>query len=163
MRRVGPEENSYRLSLPNHEYKLPPPLTGRYDPFALTAEEVEALLASSENPEKDKVARLLPRNILGVSPLVGKEIAFRLGGDTTLRVRDADPLALHEALVEFIEPRMERSWQPGNGYDEDGDIEAFSVYPLTFTADWQPAESVSAAMLPSREPVLPLTYPPMPT
>lgn len=145
VRRVGPEENSYRLSLPNHEYRLPPPLTGRFDPFALTQEQVEELLDESENPQKDKVARLLPRRILGFSPLVGKEVAFRVGGDVNLRVQDTDPMALHEVIVELVEPFMARDWQPGYAEDE-GEVEAYSVYPLTFNGEWKRTETISEAM-----------------
>ncbi|MCA9914026.1 MAG: NFACT family protein [Anaerolineae bacterium] len=145
VKRVGPEENSYRLSLPNHEYKLPPPLTGRFDPFALTQEQVEEILNESENPQKDKVARLLPRRILGFSPLVGREVAFRAGGDTDLRVDAADPARLHEAIVELVEPFMERDWQPGYA-ESDEDVEAYSVYPLTHLGEWHRTETISEAM-----------------
>ncbi len=146
VRRVGPEENSYRLSLPNHEYKLPPPLTGRFDPFSLTQEQVEEILSESENPHKDKVARLLPRKILGFSPLVGKEVAFRAGGDADLRVEDADAAQLHEAIVELVEPFMERDWQPGYA-ESDEEAEAYSVYPLTHLGEWHRTETISEAMV----------------
>ena len=32
LKRVGPEENRYRLSLPNHQYVAPPPIHGQMAP-----------------------------------------------------------------------------------------------------------------------------------
>ena len=74
--RVGKEDNRYRQSLPNYEYEMPPPLEGRFNPFEITLQDIEAIFDSSENPEKDKLARLFPRKMLGFSPLMAHEIVF---------------------------------------------------------------------------------------
>src|SRR5690606_10308957 len=62
MRRVGPDENRYRLSLPNHEYKLPPPMTNRYDPAALSLAEIEGVFAGITDA-KQKTANVLASRI----------------------------------------------------------------------------------------------------
>ena len=48
MNRVGPEENRYRLSLPNHEYVPPPPITGQADPKQFTDDDMYNLLETVE-------------------------------------------------------------------------------------------------------------------
>jgi predicted ribosome quality control (RQC) complex YloA/Tae2 family protein len=142
--RVGPEDNSYRLSLPNHEYKLPPPLIDRYNPFSITTAQMQAVLNESETPDKDKVARLLPRRILGFSPLVAKEVAFR-AGDVEMRVSDADAAQLQEVIAEMFAPLQKREWQPGNALDDEM-VEAYAVYSLKHLGTWRRTASVSEAM-----------------
>ena len=44
LNRVGPGENRYRLSLPNHEYLPPPPIRGQMDPHAIRASDMCAIL-----------------------------------------------------------------------------------------------------------------------
>ncbi|MDQ7026939.1 MAG: NFACT family protein [Anaerolineae bacterium] len=143
--RVGPEDNRYRLSLPNHEYKLPPPLTDRYNPFTITEAQIQAILDASENPDKDKVVRLLPRKILGCSPLLAKEIVYRATGDISLRVSDADSAQLQEIVVDIMKPLKKREWQAGVAVDDEM-IDAYAVYPLTHNGEWRRTESISAAM-----------------
>jgi predicted ribosome quality control (RQC) complex YloA/Tae2 family protein len=142
--RIGPEDNSYRLSLPNHEYKLPPPLVDRYSPYTITQEQIQTMLHSSETPDKDKLARLLPRFVLGFSPLVAREVAFR-AGDVEMRVGDADAAQLQQIIVDLTLPLQKRDWQPGIA-GSDGMIEAFAVYPLRHIDNWRHMNSVSEAM-----------------
>lgn len=141
--RVGPENNRYRLSLPNHEYKLPPPLTDRFSPFEVTMSEIEAIFEEAEG--KDKAYRPLSRNLLGFSPLLGREIIFRASGEANAKVRDVDPIAVHEAIQTVMAPLQQRNWQAGIA-GEDGIAEAFSVYPLTYIPNWRTVESISHAM-----------------
>ncbi|MGJ3239019.1 MAG: Rqc2 family fibronectin-binding protein [Anaerolineae bacterium] len=144
--RVSAEDNRYRQSLPNYAYEMPPPLTGRYNPYTLTLEDVQAFLSESEQPHKDQLARLLPRRFLGFSPLMGRELAYQLAKDinVTLDAIYADELFF--TLRDFMQPLKERHWQAGNALDEDGLISGFSVYPITHADDWQKSESISEAM-----------------
>jgi predicted ribosome quality control (RQC) complex YloA/Tae2 family protein len=143
--RVGPEDNRYRLSLPNHEYKLPPPLTDRYNPYTITPENIQSILDSSDDPNKDKVARLLPRKILGFSPLVAREIVYRAGGDDNLLVSNADPDDLHAIIADMMTSLQKHEWQPGIA-GEDDLVEAYAVYPLTHIENWRRVASISVAM-----------------
>ncbi len=133
VQRVGPEDNRYRISLPNHRYIPPPPMKGRLSPFTLSAEDVTALLEQNTDADK-KAHRLLTSNLYGFSPLLARELAA-----------DVNPSAVQSALADLMGPLADRDWQPGL-VEHDGAAEAFSVYPITHKPGWQPADSVSAAI-----------------
>ena len=71
LKRVGPDENRYRLSLPNHRYAPPPPLQDQLDPNSVGLVDFERILDSAEKPSL-QTRRLLPGRILGLSPTVGE-------------------------------------------------------------------------------------------
>lgn len=144
MRRVGPDENRYRLSLPQHEYMLPPPQTGKLDPTQVTRQDVYGLFEQNQEPKR-KTQQVLSAGLLGVSPLLAREVIHRAGGDVNQKATAADPDALYSALRKVVEPLGSRDWQPGIVENENG-VEAFSVYPITCLNGWHPVESVSAAM-----------------
>ena len=85
--RVGPKDNSYRLSLPNHDYVLPPPMD-RFDPTEVTVEQMQQAL-DNEDP-KQKVRYMLTSALVGFSPLVAQEVTHRTYGYYNQKVRDAD-------------------------------------------------------------------------
>lgn len=144
MRRVGPEENRYRLSLPQHEYKLPPPQVGKHDPSTLTPEDLLGIFQQNEDPKR-KTQQVLASRLLGVSPLLAKEIVFRAGSDVNQKAVDADPDRLFESIRVVIQPLALRQWQPGIAENENG-VEAYSVYPLESLPGWHPLPSLSEAM-----------------
>lgn len=144
VRRVGPDENRYRVSLPAHPYTPPPPQIGKFDPTHLTLESFKSIFEQNEDP-KQQVQRLLSARILGISPLLAKEIVYRAFGQISIRTQDADVDTLYSAFATVIAPLADRDWQPGIA-ESDAGIEAFSVYPLTSVAGWHPVETVSAAL-----------------
>ncbi len=144
MRRVGPEDNRYRLSLPGHEYVPPPPQTGRLEPTKVTLEDIYGLIEQNSDP-KQQMQRLLSGRILGMSPLLAREITYRASGAINTKADDCDPDTIYEATRAVIDPLANREWQPGIVESDEG-VEAFSVYPLTSMADWQPVDGVSEAM-----------------
>jgi predicted ribosome quality control (RQC) complex YloA/Tae2 family protein len=144
MRRVGPDENRYRLILPAHDYKLPPPQSGKLDPFTLTLDQLQSIFAENDDPKR-KTVQVLASRLLGVSPLLAKEALHRAGADLNQKAPDADPERILKSLVEVIEPLRRREWQPGI-VEYDGRTEAFSVYPITHLAGWHPVETLSMAM-----------------
>ncbi|MFW5691510.1 MAG: Rqc2 family fibronectin-binding protein [Chloroflexota bacterium] len=146
VRRVGPEENRYRLSLPAHEYQPPPPQTGKREPFTLTVQDVYGFFDQATD-EKRKTFQVLTGHVLGVSPLLAREIVFRASGDISERAPEADPDALFDALQETVEPLRRRDWQPGIAQTADEGITAYSVYPLTYLPGWEPVETVNAALV----------------
>ena len=143
LNRVGPERNRYRLSLPNHEYVPPPPIRGQLHPAEIDAADIQQILVSGGKPSA-QVRRLLPGKILGMSPLLAKEIVFRASGDIATKARDMDAEKLLSALREVMTPLLERQWQPGVG-SESGASVAYAVFPLT-RLRWTPTESISQAM-----------------
>ena len=144
MRRVGPEENRFRLSLPAHEYVAPPPQTGKLDPTKLTLEDLYGIFEQNTD-QKRQARQVLTGRLLGISPLLAKEIVFRATGTTNHKAVATDVDALYTALHNVIEPLARREWQPGLVENDNG-IEAFSVYPLESVDGWQPVETVSVAL-----------------
>ncbi|MCY3917660.1 MAG: NFACT family protein [Chloroflexi bacterium] len=143
LNRVGPKDNRYRLSLPNHEYRPPPPIRGQLDPSMVTEADIQNLLASAEK-ESTQTRRLLPGRILGLSPLLAREIVFRAAGDLNALAADTDAGQLFAAFHDVVTPLVERRWQPGIG-SVDGLPEAFSVFPLTHL-DWTESDTISQAI-----------------
>ncbi len=144
VRRVGSDENRVRVSLPNHVYVPPPPQTGRKDPFTLTPDEFSALFAENDDPKR-KAAQVLSSRLLGVSPLLAKEIVYRAEGDVAVKASDVDIDSLFTQLEAFMMPLRAREWQPGI-VETDGLPQAFSVYPITHADGWQPTDSLSEAL-----------------
>ncbi len=144
MRRVGPEENRYRLSLPQHDYKLPPPQTGKHDPAALTPETLLGIFQQNDDPKR-RTAQVLASRLLGVSPLLAKELVYRAGGEVNQRATDADIEHLLEAIRVVITPLARREWQPGIVENEDS-VAAYSVYPLESVPGWRRVSSLSEAL-----------------
>jgi predicted ribosome quality control (RQC) complex YloA/Tae2 family protein len=144
MRRVGPEENRYRLSLPAHEYVLPPPQTGKLDPFKLTSEAMTGLFDQVGDP-KQKTRQVLASRLIGVSPLLAKEVLFRAGADENQKAADAEPERLLPSLQVVMTSLARRDWQPGVVEAAEG-VTAFSVYPLESMAGWRRMGTVSEAL-----------------
>jgi predicted ribosome quality control (RQC) complex YloA/Tae2 family protein len=144
MRRVGPEENRYRLSLPNHEYKLPPPQTSKLDPMTVTVDALSGVFAANDDPKR-RTQQVLSASLLGVSPLLANEVVHRAGAELAQKAAEADPARLHDALHSVVEPLARRRWQPGVAM-EGGRARVYTVYPLTHVPHWEPAEDLSAAL-----------------
>lgn len=146
MRRVGPDDNRYRLSLPAHDYQPPPPMIGRRNPFDVTADDIRGFMMVSEDPKR-KMFQALSGNLLGFSPLIAREIVFRACGDTSQRLHDADPDALYDALREVTADLRRREWRPGVVGDDESGVSAYSVYPIQHLDGWQAVESINGALL----------------
>ena len=144
MRRVGPDENRYRVSLPNHPYVPPPPQTGKLNPFTLTLESVIGLFAQNDDPKR-KTHQVLTSRVLGMSPLLAKEIVYRATKTTDQKADSADAEKLLATIQTVIAPLQRRDWQPGVAQNERG-VQAYSVYPLESLDGWHRVESVSEAM-----------------
>jgi len=143
LNRVGPKANRYRLSLPNHEYRPPPPIRGQLDPSSVTEADIQNLLASAEK-DSTLTRRLLPGHILGMSPLLAREIVFRAAGDPNARAADTDASNLVAAFQAVVRPLMARRWRPGIG-SVHLVPEAISVFPLTHI-DWTESDTISQAI-----------------
>lgn len=144
MRRVGPDENRYRLSLPNHAYVPPPPQTGKHDPFTLTLADMVGIFEQNDDPKR-KSQQVLSSRLLGISPLLAKEIIYRAGEDPNQKAADADPEGLLEPLQTLMQPLSKRRWQPGVVETDQG-VEAYSVYPVKSLPGWHPVESANTAL-----------------
>lgn len=143
LNRVGPDDNRYRLSLPKHQYVPPPPLRNQLDPRKLSADDIRRMLASADKGAM-QTRRLLPGRILGLSPIVAREVVFRATGNANAKARETDSGRLFEALQRVMSPLLARDWQPGVGRENDV-ATCFSATPLKFM-QWDAAESMSAAI-----------------
>jgi predicted ribosome quality control (RQC) complex YloA/Tae2 family protein len=77
-KRISHRINRFRETLPGKPYLPPPAPTGRHDPLATpqeTAVWLTALLRDA--PTSEALARTLQANVMGVSPFLAREIAFR--------------------------------------------------------------------------------------
>ncbi|MBK8134653.1 MAG: NFACT family protein [Chloroflexi bacterium] len=144
LRRVGAHDNRVRVSLPGRPYVPPPPQLDKFDPFIMTPDEVSEVFSGLDDPSA-KAAQALTRKVLGMSPLLAREIVFRAHGKVTIPAAEVDPSATFDALQTLMGPLKRREWQPGV-VEQDGRIRAFSVYPLTHLEGWSPVESVSKAL-----------------
>lgn len=143
LKRVGPGENRYRLSLPNHDYVPPPPIRGQLPPADVSLESLTNIMDTVDKPSL-QMRRALPGRILGMSPLLAKEIVFRASRRPDAKVQDCDPHALLDALQVLVTPLLRRQWQPGIGYETGVAVE-FAAFPVSFL-DWQARPSMSAAI-----------------
>lgn len=76
IRRIPPADNRARAIVPRTKY-FPPPPQAKTDPLKLTAAQLESLL---ENARGETLAERLVASLAGTSPLLGREIAFRVSG-----------------------------------------------------------------------------------
>jgi predicted ribosome quality control (RQC) complex YloA/Tae2 family protein len=143
-RRVGPEDNRYRVTLPAQPYVAPPPLTGRLDPATITREQIYGIFDQNQDEDKE-VRRLLGARLLGFSTMMGCEVVFQAAGDDKLVAKDADIDAIYEVLVGFMGPLARREWQPGV-VEQGGEVEGFTIFPVTYMDGWRPVETVSEAL-----------------
>jgi predicted ribosome quality control (RQC) complex YloA/Tae2 family protein len=145
MRRVGPQDNRYRLTLPQHEYVPPPPQKGKRDPFQVTVEDIYGFFAQVTD-DKRKAYQVLIGHLLGFSPMLAREVVFRASGQANSQPEDIDLEALYDALRTVLSVPAARDWQPGIVEAEEG-VMAFSVYPITYLDGWVRTDSASDAIV----------------
>ncbi|HLA42165.1 MAG TPA: NFACT family protein, partial [Aggregatilineales bacterium] len=141
IRRVFAEDNRVRQVLPGQPYQPPPP-QAKLEPQLVTVQDIEKFLFSDAFA---RIQQALTRHIHGLSPLLGREIAYRAAGKPNAKVDEADASEVMEAFTEVVSPLLEHEWQPGytveiEAPDEDvteGEIldeyvTAFAVFRVTF-------------------------------
>ena len=105
LRRVDFEMSEQRQVLPGLYYHLPP-TQGKRDPFAVTEDELASLLSAQTAPKR--LDGWLLETLGGFSPLVCRELAFRLTGDLDTDLSALSPeekatlaAGLHAALMQL--------------------------------------------------------------
>ncbi len=144
IRRVGAAENRVRVSLPGRDYVPPPGQPGKIQPDMLTLGDLEDCL---EVDPGQPAWRALTGRLLGISPLLAREVVYRATGQANTRAGDTSARAVAEALQALLTPLLRRAWQPGYLVDEGGQVTGFSPVPLTYRDTWRPAESMSEALV----------------
>ncbi len=117
-------ESSQRLLLPGAKYTLPP-TQAKLDPFTSSAEELTRGVLASNRP----ICLAFCDAILGVSPLISRELALRVCYDTDISAEKVDKDALLSALKWFKESLLTPT--PYILKDTDGTAKDFSYIEIT--------------------------------
>ncbi|MCB9109211.1 MAG: NFACT family protein [Anaerolineales bacterium] len=133
-----------RTLLPNQVYD-PPPAQNKLTPAELTEFNFRQELAeASPNLE---LARLLPNILVGISPLLAREIIYRATGDTNTTVGQLTALTpILTAIHDLFNQLTYEAWQPTLAFDEEGFVEAFAAYPLHHLPQTETGRSMSAVV-----------------
>lgn len=126
-KRVTTAISRQRTILPNQPYLPPPPLT-KPSPVALGADELRRLCHEASNA-KPTLAQALVTALAGVSPLLGREVAFRAAGSVAANLDVADWQRVALALRELVDDAVNHRWQPTLGLVGDEPV-AFAAYEL---------------------------------
>lgn len=137
LKRIGSEENRYRVLVPGEKY-IPPPPAGKLDPDQADARLLRSLLAARGLGEVSpplgedgarRVAEALWKDVRGLGPDIAAEVAAR-----AVRAGAGGPegfaAAIARALAEVIAPaRGLAPFAPQAVLDADGSVVAFSAVP----------------------------------
>ncbi|MDQ3045263.1 MAG: NFACT family protein, partial [Chloroflexota bacterium] len=132
-KRVTLAMSRVRPVLPRLPYIAPPPQVEKNNPRQVTTDDVARLL--SEDPEA-KLADLLVRRLRGLSPQIGRELAFLMGGRSDVVVHDLDRDAAQLLAREtrgMFEPLLTSAWSP-RVYLQADEVVAFAAIPLRHLA-----------------------------
>ncbi|MBN2303165.1 MAG: NFACT family protein [Anaerolineae bacterium] len=146
IRRVGPQDNRVRISLPGQPYDPPPPQKLKRDPYALTADRLGEWL---DNQPGERARQILTGKLLGFSPQIAKEVVFRATGAINTKAADTSARVLFSVIEDLFGAFRAREWEPGvsvQASDQDGEVSAYSAYPLTHLDGWTPVASISQAI-----------------
>ncbi len=143
LKRVGADVNRYRTVQPRQVY-TPPPAQDKLDPDQISELWLRTLL---ENAAKERpVWRALVDGIRGVSPLLGRELAFRAYGRADCLIGEVERVGpLLHAFDEIYRAATRIPWAPCVAF-EAGEITAFAPYVLTHLPGREPAERISLAV-----------------
>ena len=100
LRRVDAEMNQERQVLPGLFYHLPP-TQDKQNPLEL--EKADFLALVDQAPEEQKIADFLLDRFGGMSPLICRELAFRLTGDVDGRLFETTPEELTGQFIQWAE------------------------------------------------------------
>lgn len=142
IRRVGPDENRVRVSLPGHPYIPPPPQALKRPPTSLTVGLVADLLESE--PNKPAWRRLTDK-LLGFSPMLAREAIYRASGRADSQAADVGARALMAEIEGLMGVLANRQFTPGVA-ESDGQVTAFAAYEITYLPGFRPMDSISEAL-----------------
>lgn len=146
-RRVRPRDESSRALLPGRPYAPPPPMD-KPSPAEPAHPDAQAALEAIAVAE-GKLWRALVGAFAGISPTLGRELAWRIAGDANAPAAELSPNGgvgiATEALRELWSPLQNGEWQPGL-VRRDGNIVGFAAYPLHFTGEFEAVASIGAAL-----------------
>ena len=143
LKRVGPDQNRYRVMLPGKPY-VPPPAQDKMLPEQVRANHLDAFL--QENPDIP-AWRTLVNNIAGVSPLFAHEVICRASEDAESPAFDVAGEVVFDSFFKMIADVDNGKWSlcVAKAPDREGYV-AFAAYTLTHLEHIELRESISVAM-----------------
>ena len=129
LRRVDSEKSSYRLVLPCAEYKLPPPQEKLDIRFCEPQEICKSILSLLNS----KLSSAIIKSVQGVSPLLSREIAYRVCGDDkgVIELSTEEKMALLCEISALKSMVDENKSEPTIVLDEAGKPMEFSFMSIT--------------------------------
>ena len=129
LRRVDAEKSSYRLVLPGAQYKLPP----AQEKLDIRNEEPQRICRDILALENSGLSSAVLKTVQGVSPLLAREVAFRVCGDDKgvgeLTTEEKMNLLCEISALKNIVIKGEA--KPTMVLDESGKPMEFSFMPVT--------------------------------
>ena len=144
VKHVGPGLSRYRVTLPGQPYQLPPLPPNRVPPTEVSIADWDSRLSRASTDEN--LHSWLVGQLLGVSPVVGREIAARATGDSEACVTSATPEALAEAVAELFAPLENGWWAPHVALDPTGSVTAFTSFEPQQFERVEPVRNIGLAM-----------------
>lgn len=147
-KRVTPSMSRVRPVLPKTAYTLPPP-PDKPDPRQVTSPTMTQFLGGI--PAGTKFAEALVRGFRGVSPQIGREVAFRLTGDAQAKgrdLKDIDSRELAQTIRGMFQTLLTGDWEP-HVYETDSVAVGYGAIPirsLVVNHRVVPMDSVSEAI-----------------
>ena len=117
-----------RQILPGMVYELPP-AGGRLDPTEVTKEKFMELY-DTEDPDK-LCEKFLISSFMGISPLIGREIAYRCTSNTTATLGECDKEKLWNAFYSVFAKVKDRDFKPTLINTPEGKMLEFSYTDIT--------------------------------
>jgi predicted ribosome quality control (RQC) complex YloA/Tae2 family protein len=143
LHRVWPGEGVTRPQTPGQPYvppapqaKLPPVDDGSADYYTRLA----AIVAG-----EGKLWQSLVRAVAGISPSLGREVAWRAAGDPEAPAQGVALMGLLEALQRLWLPAQTGEWEPGLWREGDQTV-GFSPYVAHVRGEFVPTASISQAL-----------------
>ena len=132
MRRVDGDLSGKRQVLPGLFYRMPP-AQDKHDPFAVSGVGLAAAAAQADGEQM--LDRFLLNTLLGFSPLLCRELAFRATGDTAKplgMLSDEERNRLAKVYDDFLAYIEEERWKPFLlTKSEDSAVFDFTFLPVT--------------------------------
>lgn len=129
LRRVDGEKSSYRLVLPGAQYKLPP----QQEKIDLRFSEPQDVCKAVLQLQNTRLSSAVLKTLQGVSPLLSREISFRICGDD----KSVGELSAEEKMKMLCEVSALKTMisggniKPTEVLDETGKPMEFSFMPIT--------------------------------
>ena len=133
LKRVPATINRARVVLPKHPY-VPPPPQAKHSPSEIDAADLARVLAEHRGAP---LWQVLVKTIAGISPLLAREIEYRVS-------QSSSDFQASELLV-ALNNLVHSPWQPSVTF-EDGEPAAFAPYPIAQFPHHQSFSSISAAI-----------------